>query len=73
MGLSVLAFLSFLFSEGVCWEGAKVDNENDREGDKAVVHDCNYTINFFSSTIKTLYYSVPSCSLLKSKVHNYSC
>ena len=45
----------------------EVDNENDREGDKAEVHDCNYTINFFSSTIKTLYHSVPSCSLLSRK------
>ena len=72
-GLSVLAFIGFLFSEeGVCWEGGTADNESDREGDKAEVHDCNYTINFFPS-IKTLYHSVPLCSLPSRKSTNYSC
>lgn len=31
------------------------------------VNYCNYTINFFSSTIKTLYHSVHSCALPNRK------
>jgi len=66
--LSVLAFLGFLFSEnGICWEGERWTTRMIEKGIRRKYNDCNYTINFFSSTIKTLYHSVHSCALLSRK------